>query len=275
MPFKDKLAEMTGLNPVSLPSSYQIIGDILLLKLPKVKSAAREKEIGEAILKIFPYVKTVCEIKNVSGEFRRPEIKILAGKSTETIHRESGCIFKIDVSKIMFSKGNHFERKRLISQIKSGETIVDMFAGMGYFSVPLGKFSKAKKIYSIEKNKKSFGYLKENILLNRIQNIEPVYGDCAKTILQEKADRVLMGYLPKTYKFLSAAFDFLKDKGIIHYHDTFSKNELWDGPLKILEKEAGNGGFMLEKILNKRIVKDYAPNVYHVVMDATFEKVNI
>lgn len=275
MPFKDKLAEMTNLNRVALPSGYQIIGDILLLKLSKVKSTAREKEIGEAILKIFPYIKTVCEIKKVSGEFRRPEIKILAGKSTKTIHRENGCIFKIDVSKIMFSKGNHFERKRLIGQIKSGETIVDMFAGIGYFSIPLGKFSKAKKIYSIEKNKKAFGFLKENILLNRIQNIEPIYGDCGKILLPEKVDCVLMGYLPKTYKFLSAAFGFLKDKGIIHYHDTFSKNELWYGPLKILEKEAGKEGFKLENILNKRIVKDYAPNVYHVVIDATFRKINI
>ena len=272
MPFKDKLAEITGLNPPTLPSGYQIIGDILLLKLSK-KTTAHEKEIGEAILKIFPYIKTVCLIKKVSGEFRRPEIKILAGKSTETVHRESGCIFKIDVSKIMFSKGNHFERKRLVSQIKKGEVIADMFAGIGYFSVPLGKFSKAKKIYSMEKNRESFEYLKENIKLNGVQNIEPVYGDSVKLVLCEKVDRVLMGYLPKTYKFLPAAFCFLKDRGIIHYHDTFSRKDLWNKPLKILEKGAEKSGFRLEKILSKRIVKNYAPNVYHVVIDAQFKKI--
>ena len=273
MSFKEKLALTTGIDSSKLPSSYQIIGDIFLAKLPKIKSATDRKKIASGVVKILPYIKTVCEIKGVSGELRKPKIRVILGRSTETIHKENGCLFKIDVSKIMFSKGNLSERKRLLGEVKKGEVVVDMFAGIGYFSVPPAKFSSAGKIYSIEKNKESFGYLKENVLLNKIKNIEPLLGDCRKIKTPEKADRVLMGYLPKTYLFLPAAFGFLKDSGIINYHDTFSKGELWEKPVSTLEKEAGKSGFKLKKILEKKIVKDYAPNVCHVVVDAEFEKV--
>ncbi len=272
MGFKPKLAKLTGLSENILPSSYQIIGNVLLFKLPKVKKQSDKKKIAQGIIKLLPYVKTVCEIQGVSGEFRKPTVKKLLGKSTETIHKEHGILYKLDTSKIMFSKGNLSERKRLLNQIKPGEVIVDMFAGIGYFSLSLAKFTKAKKIYSIEKNKTSFNYLQENIKLNKIHNIEPLHGDCRKTNLPEKTDRVLMGYFPGTDKFLPAAFGFLKDKGTIVYHNIFSKKELWDKPIKILEGAAKETGFKLGKVLEKKLVKDYAPNVYHVVVDAEFSR---
>ena len=273
MGFKEKLSKETKIDPKNLPSGYQIIGDILLLKLFNIKSYYKKKMIATAVIKLLPYVKTVCEIKEVSGELRQPKIKILHGNKTETLHKEHGILYKLDASKIMFSKGNLNERKRLLPQIKKGEVVVDMFAGIGYFSIPIAKTGKPKILYSIEKNKISYSYLNENIILNRVGRIVPILGDSRKVRIPEKADRILMGYLPETYRFLPAAFGFLKDKGIIHYHDIFSKQELWNKPLEILEEEARKAGFKLEKILEKKIVKDYAPNVYHVVIDAKFQKV--
>ena len=84
-----------------------------------------------------------------------------------------------------------------------------------------------------------------------------------------------MGYFPGTDKFLPTAFSFLKNHGVIHYHNIFSKQELWGKPIKILKKYAEENGFKLEKVLEKKIVKDYAPNVYHVVVDAEFRKTSI
>ena len=272
MSFKEKLSELTKIDSNLLPSSYQIIGDIFFLKLPKIKNTKQKKQIIEAIQTMLPYVKTVCEIKQISGEFRKPKLKILYGKSTKTIHKENGIFYKLDVSDIMFSKGNLLERKRLLNKIKPGEIIVDMFAGIGYFSLNLAKYTKAEKIYSIEKNKIAFEYLKKNIQLNKIKNIDPVYGDSKKVKIPQKADRVLMGYFPGTDKFLASAFGFLKDRGTIVYHNIFSKKELWNKPLEILEKAAKDNGFRLENVLEKKIVKDYAPNVYHVVVDAEFRK---
>ena len=267
MPFKEKLAEKTGISPELLPSSYQIIGNILLLKLMKVKSAAEKKKIASSILEMLPYVKTVCEIAGVEGEFREPKIIRLAGDGTETVHKEHGILYKLDAAKVMFSKGNKSERQRLVNQVKGSETIIDMFAGIGYFSLPLVK--KCKKVIAIEKNPVAFKYLKENIVLNKINSIEPILGD--NRVVSEKfagiADRVLMGYFPHTETFLPFALKMLKQKGIIHFHNTYRKTELWEKPLEDIKKYCKNF-----KILNKKKVKPVAPNTYHFVLDAEITK---
>lgn len=287
MPFKDKLAEKTGIPVEKLPSSYQIIGDVLLLKLMKIKSAHQKKKIADAVISLLPYVKTVCEIAGVEGELREPKIMKLAGNGTETVHKEHGILYKLDVSKVMFSKGNKTERQRLKEQAKSTETIIDMFAGIGYFSLPLAK--KCKKVIAIEKNPAAFKYLKENIALNKISNIEPVMGD--NRVVSEKfagiADRVLMGYfqttrrtqldVPKVRHFVGAsvssveflpyALKMLKQKGMIHFHNTYHKTELWEKPLEDIKKYCKNF-----KILNKKKVKSVAPNTYHVVLDVEVTK---
>lgn len=257
-----------------LPSGYQNIGDIAILNLkPEVKPYA--KDIAEFILERFPRFKTVCKKTDiVKGELRMPSVKVIAGENrTLTTHKENGCLYRIDVSKIMFSQGNLRERARIPKLVRSGETIIDMFAGIGYFSIPIAKFTKPGKIYAIDRNPDSVRFLKENIKLNGVENvIKPILGDSRNIKLSERADRIIMGYLPKTHEFLGAAFKLLKPNGIIHYHDTFDKGELWHKPEKILKKEAENAGFELKSITYKAVVKHYAPKVEHVIIDAEFIK---
>ncbi|MEM7819365.1 MAG: class I SAM-dependent methyltransferase family protein [Candidatus Aenigmatarchaeota archaeon] len=266
MSFKQKLSKLSGIKKELLPSSCQIVGNILLIKFMKIKSKKQKEKIAQAIMQMFPYIKTICEIKQISGELREPKIIKLLGNGTETIHKEHKILYKIDVSKIMFSKGNLNERKRLVEKIKNNETIVDMFAGIGYFSLGIAKFSKAKKIFAIEKNPIAFNYLKENIKLNNIKNIETILADCRKISIEEKPDRIIMGYFPNTEKFLPYALKMSKVGTIIHFHNTYRKNELWDKPIKEIEnacKEMNLNFNILEKIK----VKSFAPNVYHVVVD--------
>lgn len=255
-----------------LPRGFQRIGHIIILNLkPGVFGLA--SDMAEIILKNYPYVKTVCLTQGVSGEFREPRVRYLAGeKGTETTHRENRCRFRFDVTRIMFSKGNLSERARIPGFVKPGETIVDMFAGIGYFSIPIARHARPERIYAIEKNPVAFRYLRENIRLNRIQDrVTPILGDCREVRTGSVADRVLMGYLPKTYRYLPAAFEALKPQGgIIHYHDTFAENELWDRPLDILESQAFRAGYAFKAIKHKAVVKEYAPGVCHTVIDAEF-----
>jgi len=251
---------------------FQIIGGIAILKpgLPKEQSQAQAKKI----LKTLPRIKSVYRYSGpVSGPLRIPKVSYVSGeKNPVTIHKENNCLYKLDIQKVMFSKGNLLERVRIPKLVKPGETIVDMFAGIGYFSIPLGKFSPAKKIYSIELNPDSFRFLKENIRLNKLSGkIIPILGDCRKAKIPEKADRVVMGYLPKTYEFLPAAFGFLKPNGIIHYHETFRKSELWELSEKILREYSQKSGFFPIR-MEKRVVKQYSPGLFHVVIDAEFRK---
>jgi tRNA wybutosine-synthesizing protein 2 len=221
-------------------------------------------------------VDTIAKIKSIDGKLRQPSVEILAGDdSTETIHKENGCLFKLDISKVMWSKGNTTERMRIANLVQDGEVVVDMFAGIGYFSIPITYYSGLKKIYSIEINPDSYYYLKENINLNKINEksnknldydiIEPILGDSSEIAPKLSADRVLMGYVKTTHEFLDSAMECLNKKGIIHYHETVPEKLMKIRPIDRI-MEAANGREI--EVLSNRIIKNYSPGVVHVVVDA-------
>jgi tRNA wybutosine-synthesizing protein 2 len=259
-----------------LPSGYQKIGDIVIINLKK-ELWGHKKVIGDVILKSVKNTKTVCmRTGPVSGEYREPKIERIAGDRTVTVHRENRCLYKIDVSMLMFSKGNVRERGRVAKVVKKGETVVDMFAGIGFFSIPIAKTGKPSMLYAVEINPVAVEFLRENIKLNEVRDkVTVVFGDCRKVKLGDIADRIVMGYLPNTHIYLPYAFRSLKPEGgTIHYHDTFLKDELWEKPIELLEKYAFRGGYLLKEITYKKIVKSYAPNVYHIVIDGVFERIS-
>ncbi|MBU3897090.1 MAG: class I SAM-dependent methyltransferase family protein [Nanoarchaeota archaeon] len=241
-----------------LPRSYYMLGDILLLKLNK-KLIRYRKKIGLKILNLLPYVKTICLIKDIKGVKRIPKIEIIAGKkNTKTIHKEFGCRFYIDVADLMWSKGNKAEKKRLLEQVNPGEVIVDMFSGLGYFSIILAK--KVEKVYSIDVNPVATEYLRKNAFLNKVSNkIEILQGDCRKfaPLLEGVADRIIVGYIYDTEKFLPAALKMAKKECVIHFHKNVTDKELE----KVKNKLEKHGSVTFRKI------KSYSPKVWHVVYD--------
>jgi len=280
MPFKTLLQEklsgkLSDIELKKLPAGFQRIGDIIILNLDKSLNYYK-KEIGEVVLELFEDVRTVCnKFGGIRGEFREPQIEYIAGdENSETIHIESGIKYKFDITKTMFAKGNLSERIRIPKQVKKDEIIIDMFAGIGYFSLAIGKLSKAKKIYAIELNPLSFNYLKENIKLNKINNIEAIQGDCRKviyTLIERgiKADRLIMGYLPAPREFLPCAFKIIKKNGIIHYEDIIDVNNKEKDIERVVEeirKVAKDYGYNI-KLLLAKCIKSYGPKKDHYVFD--------
>ncbi|MFB6075785.1 MAG: class I SAM-dependent methyltransferase family protein [Candidatus Aenigmatarchaeota archaeon] len=270
MSVKDMLKErledtLTESELGKLPSGYQKIGDIIILKL---KEGLPEEEIAKILLDQIPNTRSVCKYTGeIKGEFREPQVEVLAGdENMETIHKEHGCRYKFDISKIMWSKGNLKERMRLANLVEDDEVIIDMFAGIGYFSVPIGVHSKPEIVYSVEKNPVAFKYLKENVILNKIQDkIKPFNGDCSDVVpgLDVEADRVIMGILPSPKEHISAAMKVLKEGGILHYEGTSEE------PEELIEEveERVKRNFEVNNVSN---VKSYAPNVYHYTLDLRF-----
>lgn len=248
-----------------LPSGFHRIGDILIIRLHK-ELEEYQKEIGEFLIKRFR-VKSVFVKGPVQGELRKPMMRKIAGRTNTTLHRENNCLFKIDVSRLLFAKGNVYERGRI--EASEGEEVVDLFAGIGYFSIPLAKKNPSCSIVAIEKNPVAVKFLRENLELNRIENVEVIEDDC-RNVKGVKGDRVIMGYLPGTEEFLPTAFSFLRRSGIIHFHNVYRKGELWRKPLGTLETQALEHGYLLVGVLYKKIVKQYSPCKYHVVVDAKF-----
>jgi tRNA wybutosine-synthesizing protein 2 len=262
-----------------LPRSYQLLGRVLIIKL-RPELLRYRKLIGDAILHVLPYVHTVCLLKGIKKITRKPDIEIIAGckekkpaPSTQTLHREHGCQFLLDVSEVMWSKGNKEERKRLVKLVRKGEVVVDMFAGIGYFSIFIAKYCSPKKIYAIEINPKAAEYLRKNIWLNNVENkIEILEGDCRKfsAVLRSTADRVIMGYLFRTENFLPFALDIAKKRAVIHFHRTARKEEIEE--LKERLVEIGRERKCRIKILKIKKVKSYAPKVWHLVFDLEVRK---
>jgi tRNA wybutosine-synthesizing protein 2 len=238
----------------------KVIGDILVIK--------ENVENPEKLLKT-PGVNRIVKLGRISGFKREPDVEVIVGEGTETIHRENKCKFKLDVSRIMWSKGNTTERKRMSLIVEDGETVVDMFAGIGYFSIPIAVHSNPAKIYSIEINPISHGYLCENIHLNEVEGIvDPILGNCREVAPSDVADRVLMGYIGNTNEYLNVAMDVLKEGGIIHYHESVPDKLKFIRPIDRISESAIGAGRELVEVTNKRIIKPYSPGVYHVVVDA-------
>lgn len=262
---KDKLSKKELLL---LPSSYQKIGDIVILNLKK-ELWKHDKSISKIVLEKIPNTKSVFRRTGfIETEFRSPQIKLIAGDNkTVTTHKEHGIAYKLDMKNVMFSKGNLNERKRVIKQIKKGETVVDMFAGIGYFCLGIAKFSKTNKVYAIEINPKSYEYLLENIRLNEVESkVVPILGDCVTKIpkLGKIADRVIMGLLPSCKEYLKDAMKVVKSDGIIHYHGIAKKEDekLFEDVETVARLEGCEA-----KLIKKTKVKSYAPRVYHFVLD--------
>lgn len=210
-------------------------------------------------------VKTIMMIDHIQGTRREPVYKVLYGDETETVNKENGCLFKLDLSKVMWSKGNNNERLRIARLVEDGETVIDMFAGIGYFTIPIGVHANAREVVAIEINPNSYHYLCENIKLNKLNNITPILGDCRDVTPNFKADRIIMGYVKTTHHYLNAAIGSLNEGGILHYHETVPEKLMDTRPIERIKSEANGREVELLK-MNK--IKKYSPGVWHVVVDA-------
>lgn len=255
------LSSFCSIPPEKLPRGWQILGDVIIVKV----SEEHKREVGEALLKMYPRAKTVLRYLGLKGDLREPVVEVIAGSGeTETIVKENGCLYMLDASKIMFSKGNVEERRRM-SRVGDDEEIVDMFAGVGHLSIPIAVHSKPKRILAIEINPVAYDYLRRNIELNRIRCMEAILGDSSKLTPEGEFDRVIMGHIYLARRFLSKGIRALKeDGGILHFHDVAGDPSQ---PAELLKKVCEREG-RRAKIIEVRRIKSYAPRRYHYVVDA-------
>jgi tRNA (guanine37-N1)-methyltransferase len=258
-----------------LYTSYDIVGDIAVVRVPE-NLALRTQTIAEALLQTHKQVKTVLrQISPVAGDFRLRDLEWVAGeKKTETVYKESGCLFKVDLEKCYFSPRLSYERMRIAKLTQPNEVIVNMFAGVGCYSIIIAKHSCPKKIYSIDINPAAIRFLKDNARLNRVETrVLPILGDAKETIetrLQRVADRVIMLLPEKAYEYVETALQALKPNGgVIHYYDfehsAKDENAIEKTGKKVSEKLKTLG--VVFYILSSRIVRTTGPNWHQVALD--------
>jgi len=260
------VAEVSDLLPAelapSIPRRYERIGDVILLKLAGRPVEARRR-IAEAYGNVL-HAKTVVEDRGIRGQWREPDIEVLWGGVTETVHIENGVRYRIDVGRVMFSSGNIAERIRMGRIVTPGETVVDLFAGIGHFAIPMAVHGKARRVVACEVNPVAFAYLEENVRLNRAWSVEPRLGDCRQTAPEGVADRVIMGYL-QGESYLDVAMRAAKDACVLHYHENVPVEED-ERPARRVDEAAAKAGVRASVLAVHRI-KSYAPRVLHMVLD--------
>jgi len=270
MKIKDVLKEVLSEEEIkNLRSSFDIVGNIAIIEVPE-ELENKEKIIAEALRKVHKNVKTICRrLDERKGKFRLRKIKKILGESTETVHTEFGCKFKLDVKKVYFSPRESTERKRIADLVNDGETILVMFAGVGPYAIIIGKHKNVKKIYCVEINKNACEYMKENVKLNKLEGkIETICGD-VKDVCETfygRCDRVIMPLPLEGYKYLPIALKCLKKNGFIHFYHTGHENELFKEAEIHVKKACMEAGKKF-KIVNRKKVLPYAPRVWKICLD--------
>jgi tRNA wybutosine-synthesizing protein 2 len=253
-----------------LPRGWYILGDIIVVKIHPAL-ASFQSRIGQALLAFYPRCQAVLRDFGIEGQLREPVREMIAGVKTETVHRENGVLFRLDARKVMFSAGNLRERMRM-SLVGKDEFVVDMFAGIGYFTLPMAVHSRPRKIIAIELNPNAYHYLCQNILQNHVEEIvEPIFGDCMKETPQGVADRVVMGMVQVTDRYLQKGIQALRPGGMLHYHQTIPSCEYPAAAAKDVTDAAAALGRKAE-ILQCIKVKKYSPGVVHAVVDASIDR---
>jgi tRNA (guanine37-N1)-methyltransferase len=255
-------------------SSFDLVGDIAIIKTPA--NPADAEAIAKQLMAVHKGVKTVLsQTSPVKGDHRVRELTLLAGENRTTAkYKEAGCIFSVDVEKCYFSPRLKHERLRIAAQVSPNETVVNMFAGVGCFSIIIAKKVPQTKVYSIDINPTAYKFMQENIRLNRVfGRVYPILGDSQEIVqaqLQGVADRVLMLLPEKALEYLPAALSVLKKSGgYIHYYDFQHAYENEDPVEKTKTKVAEILGSLGAKysFTCGRVIRSTGPNWYQTVLD--------
>lgn len=279
------IEDIIGFKP-----SYEVIGDIAVLT--EAVPDEQEQQVAHALMNQHKNIKVVAKrISAVEGVFRTRQLQIIAGENrTETIHKENGCIYKLDLEKVYFNPRLAGERNRVASQAAQSaqeEAIIDMFAGVGSFSIQIAKRAPQSHVTAIDINPDAIRYLRENMQLNNVRNIEAIEGDIRAlyTKCQNTADRIIMNLPKSAYLFLREAVSMLKPHGgILHFYAVESaysdesamkskvvEHAITQAKEKImtsLQELQDEFHFHSIEIQEARKVKAYAPYAYIIGIDA-------
>lgn len=268
-----------------IPDSWEFYGDLLLIpgdSFSDQKWKPSLPKILQAICILFKVQRVAKKHLVINDKFRSPKTDLILGSDPWVSRKENGITYHFDITKSMFCAGNISEKLRVSKFDCSGETVVDLFAGIGYFTLPYLVHAKAEYMYACEWNPDSVVALKINLeKLGLSDKCEVLEGDNRLVCPKNVADRVNLGLIPGSDISWKTACEALKDTGgILHIHGNVEskkdenkqeKMNAWAESttevIKNLLNEVKCDQNWNTNILHIECVKSYAPRVYHLVLD--------
>lgn len=233
---------------------YYMVGDVAVIHGNRPSGAALDAIIG------FRHPRGIVWIESLRDITRTPHTELLWGTAGEVCHKENGYTYILDPQKVMFSMGNRNEKMRIADLVRSGtgnERVADMFAGIGYFTIPMA--GAGAQVHAMEINPVAFGYLEQNIRENGFTDrITATLGDCRKS-LTGTYDRIVMGHFDAV-AMVADALRHVKHGSTLHVHSIGPAEE----PIREQLEGAGFSG-----TIQVHKVKKYRPHAWHVVQDVT------
>lgn len=258
-----------------LYGAFDQIGNIIIIRIPDSLSS-KKKTIGETLLQKVKTAKSVFyQSSPVEGNFRIRNLELLAGEdNTETEYKEHGCRFRVDVQKAFFSPRLSTERERIANIINDGEIVINMFGGVGMFSIIAAKKKKCT-VYNIDINPYAIELCKKSISLNKLKGqVETIIGDASKIIeerLVDKGDRILMLLPERSDEFLGSAIKATKSCGIIHYYSHQHANKRQDA-VELSKQHFLQVTPVKSEVIGGRMVRPVGPHYYQTVVDVKILK---
>ena len=252
-------ADILGYEP-----SYERLGDVVIVD---EDDPDRAREIADAVVESdLPVGTVVNKVSPIEGEERVRQWEVLVGEETETVHREYGCEYLLDIAEVYFSPRLATERHRVVEQVEGGEHAFDMFAGVGPFAVPFAK--RGAEVVAVDVNERAVEYLRENVRRNGVEDrVTAIHGDVREIVGEYEgwADRIVMNLPHSAGEFLDSAVRLAGSECVLHYYDIQNDEDPF-GPGESAIREAAEPAYEVE-ILNRRDVRSYAPHELNVCLD--------
>jgi tRNA wybutosine-synthesizing protein 2 len=233
---------------------FFMLGDVAVIHGVKPSPADVEEIVS------FRHPRGVLWIESLRDVTRTPETEILWGDAGEVRHRENGCTYFLDPTKVMFAQGNRTEKVRMAQLVRLSpavERVADMFAGIGYFTIPMA--TSGASVHAMEISPVAYEYLERNIRENDLSGrVETSLGDC-RNFLTGIYDRIVMGHFD-ALSALPSVLPHVREGSVIHLHSLGAVEDK-------IRKETERAGFSVT--IHVHNVKKYRPHVWHVVQDVT------
>ncbi|UCF08822.1 MAG: class I SAM-dependent methyltransferase family protein [Thermoplasmata archaeon] len=254
-----------------LPSSFDVIGRIAVIKIPE-ELMDYGKNIGDAIIEANKSVVTVAVDSGVEGEERLRQLQVVAGiNELLTVHKEYGMELEVEPSKVYFSPRLATEHWRIAGMVEEGEVVIDMFCGVGPFSILIARHARPKKVYALDINDSAIELARRNIQSNKVSNVTAICGDSNILVTElEPADRIIMNLPHSAYDFLPAAFSNIRHGGTIHYYEVLPPEGVRDRFADIADL-AGNHDIIAMKAGEKE-VHTYSPQTNLYCLDLRVQR---
>jgi tRNA (guanine37-N1)-methyltransferase len=249
--------------------SYERVGDLVIIDEDDPERARR---VADAIMASdLPVEGVLNRASKIQGTERVREWDVLAGDTTEVLHREYGCAFELDLAEVYFSPRLATERHRVVEQVEAGERAFDMFAGVGPFVVPFAKAGGT--CVGTDINETAIEYLRRNAERNGIaERVTAICGDVREvaTDYEGWADRVVMNLPHSADEFVETAVALASEDCTLHYYDIQPDTDPY-GPGERAIRAAAEPAYDVT-VETRRMVRSYAPGEHNVVLDVTLRR---